>query len=460
MPLNTLNVQLPPETKNIEEQTFDPPLLILYEYLVKYYKSMRVDLPKISASTETELIYAASITYERMGCPALALAISSRYFESAQKALNEADAALRAKTSVDTARLDRNKDSHPAALNKESQNPTDKADAFDWSLPVPSEQAADKSDAFDWSAPVSSQQTVNKADAFDWSAPVSSQQISNKADAFDWSKPVSAQKSTAVEKPDLIDWNESVSSQQTKPTANSIDWSSPVASQNHQQSDGLFDWDASATSANNAISLDDEYERFKRSLMGDDQQASNDGTDEKEIEADQTISEIVQAPFDTSSQNVQDIDPGLRTGFELDVLCIRRLRYLQLFKILHTLDQSVACVSKHQDILSQDSTMANYFSHVARGLEALGNIIDLKLEVVENLIYSRCKEFDTFLSFLEIPILVPDTPRTLPHFCGLLVEGCNHLARIALDRDEDSENDDKLYMMDMARCVFSILFKI
>jgi hypothetical protein len=95
--------------------------------------------------------------------------------------------------------------------------------------------------------------------------------------------------------------------------------------------------------------------------------------------------------------------------------------------------------------------MSCYFSHVARGLEALSNQVDMKLEVVEDLIYARCKELDTFLSFLELPVLIKDSPRTLANFCGLLVEGCNHLARLSLDMADIAENGDIFFMMDMAK---------
>ncbi|XP_022699027.1 dmX-like protein 2 isoform X2 [Varroa jacobsoni] len=125
---------------------------------------------------ERRLFFTTAHTYFRAGCPPLALEVLSR-LPNCQLDSESTD--------VFTSKEDVS--SFP--IEKE-----EKAEDFDWSMPVVSQKA----DAFDWSQPVSqkaeqygwSQPEPQNVDAFDWSQPVLNK-VGGRAEDFDWSQPVS-----------------------------------------------------------------------------------------------------------------------------------------------------------------------------------------------------------------------------------------------------------------------------
>ncbi|KAJ3091060.1 regulator of (H+)-ATPase in vacuolar membrane [Quaeritorhiza haematococci] len=335
-PLETL---VPPSESptpiSIPETTLpDPALLILYQHLRKYYKTMRWEQPKVSANVELKFIYQSACAYERMGCPALALNIicNSQTTESSE-VISAAAARGRLLMSEDNSRASGIFDPMSPLIADTfgigngtqgfgaAKSDDDGAGAFHRSQPLSSVKAEDKSSAFDWSEPVS---TVAKAQdnaaAFDWSEPVStaskpSENISafdqsesvltaakpqDSASAFDWSEPVSKPKDTAsafdwsepVSKPQetasAFDWSEPVS----KPTetASAFDWSEPVSTATKAQDSSLgFDWSEPVSSTTGGVGgLDwgesvskstfhnDDYEAFRSSFLKSTATAANE----------------------------------------------------------------------------------------------------------------------------------------------------------------------------------------
>ncbi|KAI9344199.1 RAVE protein 1 C terminal-domain-containing protein [Zopfochytrium polystomum] len=230
-----------------------------------------------------------------------------------------------------------------AALGEETQaKPLIQAEASTQSL-----SSNQKAEDFDWSTPVS-----GKAQEVDWSAPVS-----QKAQDFDWGPPASS----VSQKPEDFDWSAPVSSQ---PSGNSagIDWGEPVGSN----------------------SFDDDYGKFKKSLF------ANTAEDEDLVDEDVMVEEAEEretiSPSDGARESELAVDPVARLSYELSIRCMRRLRWLLVFRIIHVIDQSAACISKNLDVLSPEETFKNYFTLVGSGLQELCRFADMKPELLEHLI--------------------------------------------------------------------------
>jgi hypothetical protein len=345
------------ETVKADDAKFDlsdPPLFALYSYLRKLYKSIRMEQPKVSTSSEAECIMKSAITYELMGCPSLALDILRSSADIVDSAITEKMASLY------TAPV---KTGASAALKPMS-------DEIDWSQPVSSDSQKDTSNAFDWSKPVSSADVKDTSDAFDWSQPVSVvAETKDTADAFDWSQPVAKNDNSLG-----FDWSQPVSSTQND-TSGGFDWSQPASS-------GL-DWGEPVSKPPDDM---DDYEAFKKSLFTGTTEAENIEEDLDLLgEQGEAFKKEEMQPHDKEPM-LAVTDPKILFYIEFEKLKLRSFMWTLAMKIAQPICRSAACVSLNYDILQKDSTIKEYFERLADGLKTLAQLCYLPPQVLDRVV--------------------------------------------------------------------------
>lgn len=154
MPLKTF--QSIASSKKLSDY-IDPALVILYNYLRKTYKKLRMTEIIVPVDVEVDFIQKSAYAYERMGCPALALRIIQTSPLANLKVEIESESGV-------------------SKLNAAS------GPKFDWSEPVSNIKS---SNGIDWGEPISNIKSIS---GIDWSEPVSNIKTSN---GIDWGEPVS-----------------------------------------------------------------------------------------------------------------------------------------------------------------------------------------------------------------------------------------------------------------------------
>jgi hypothetical protein len=156
MPLDSFGVD------RVSTTTFiDPALVLLYTHLIKHYKSLRMDEFTLDIWHQVDLISKSAYTYDRLGCPALALRILDlSLLSSANLEVESGDSG------GDLKGLDSNNG------------------GMDWGEPVNSQPFESNSGGMDWGEPVSVQPAVSNG--IDWGEPVSN------SGGIDWSEPASS----------------------------------------------------------------------------------------------------------------------------------------------------------------------------------------------------------------------------------------------------------------------------
>ncbi|KAJ3413506.1 regulator of (H+)-ATPase in vacuolar membrane [Chytridiales sp. JEL 0842] len=410
MPMSTLleNLSIESEENKQTSELSDPPLFALYSYLRKHYKSIRMELPTVSIIDEGEFIVRSAMTYELMGCPSLALDILRTSSDIVNRALEEKTSSLYAPKKAKVAELISIDQSKPS---------NDKADAFDWSQP--SQAVSDTSTSIDWSKPICENPVVDKSSAFDWSQPVSAK--AEAPSSFDWSQPVASQNTQSS----TFDWSEPISS--------GLDWGAPTA----KPSSGL----------------DDDYEAFKKSLLGDTADevkfddeldlldVENSGTKDEEKEKDENITEVHSSPT----------DPLVLLHISAEQKKLRSYMWTLAMKIMQPICRSAACVSLNYDILQKDATLKDYFDLILEGLKTLGSLCQLPPKVLDRLLTCRCLEIDAVVAFVELQQLTDVDFRNTDAFSTFLIEECTYLSQVTFVNDDVFDNADMLYLLDIAR---------
>ncbi|KAJ3225333.1 regulator of (H+)-ATPase in vacuolar membrane [Clydaea vesicula] len=160
----------------------DPSMVILYQHLQKTYKSLRIEKVFVSVDVECDFIYRSAYSYERMGCPALALKIIQKSPLSTLKFV-ENNVSTEHGNDLET---HSNEGDLKKSLNR-TELVTSASNEIDWSEPV-----TRASNDVDWSEPLS----TNYKSEINWGEPISTQSNID----FDWSEPVST-----IDKVDEID---------------------------------------------------------------------------------------------------------------------------------------------------------------------------------------------------------------------------------------------------------------
>ena len=266
----------------------DPSLVIFYNYLRKFYRSLRMEQPVIAPDIECAFIYQCASAYERLGCPGLALQIIRTTPLTVAAGASGPGTGL-----LDDLGRNRTSENVQSGTDLSMAN-----DNVNWPLP-PSPGAdttiklAESSGhrSTDWGAPAST--LASAADAvLDWGAPASSLG-SNNAEAFDWGAPASRNTTT------VLDWG-----------------GSP----------------ATAATSN----FDDEYEAFKRSLGGGGYEEMLEDLD---IEETSEFESDKSTPF-VADQNVAGLDKKGQFRFELETRNVRLYQWMLAMRIIQVMEFS------------------------------------------------------------------------------------------------------------------------
>jgi hypothetical protein len=178
MPLNSFGIE-----GVMTQLLIDPGLVLLHEYLVKLYKGLRMDDFPRDIEWRVEMICGSARSYERIGCPALALRVL------------ECDLLESATFVVDELNSDESANSKCAI-----------SCGIDWAESISSQPATSNGDGMDWGESVSAQPAGSYE--MDWGEPVSSLSATSKGVGMDWGEPVSTQPAGSYE----MDWGEPVAS--------------------------------------------------------------------------------------------------------------------------------------------------------------------------------------------------------------------------------------------------------
>jgi hypothetical protein len=194
MPLDSFG-----EDDALKISTADPALVLLFNYLIKYYKSLRMDEFPIVLEHHVNLIYGSAFTYDGMGCPMLALKILELSpLTNANLFVRSGNADLEFK---DKAELNEVMD---RGAPVSSQSAPSYGGGVDWGEPVSTKPAA--SSEMDWGEPVSSLSVVG---GMDWGETVSSLSV---GEGMDWGEPITSKgieftefKSTLCAESDIVE---------------------------------------------------------------------------------------------------------------------------------------------------------------------------------------------------------------------------------------------------------------
>ncbi|KAI8899669.1 RAVE protein 1 C terminal-domain-containing protein [Globomyces pollinis-pini] len=185
---------------DVSYDTFDPNLLLLYYHLKVAYKSLiMAKVPQLTSAEETHLLINCAQSYDRLGCPGLALEL---IVQNKLDQLPELEIIDEKKSSEE--------DNAAEASNSQT------AEGIDWGEPVSTSQSG----------------------GIDWGEPVS-----KDSGGIDWGEPVTKTSGG-------IDWGES----ESKVTSEGIDWGEPEK----PAASGGLDWgDMTTTITNTGLDFDE-----------------------------------------------------------------------------------------------------------------------------------------------------------------------------------------------------------
>ncbi|KAJ3044683.1 regulator of (H+)-ATPase in vacuolar membrane, partial [Rhizophlyctis rosea] len=367
----------------------DPSLVILYTFLRKSYRSMRMEQPIIAPDVECAFIYQCASAYERLGCPGLALQIiRTTPLTVATGVSGPGIGILGASAKADAI------DSQPSETETEAvdggglKEIVNTSATLDWGSPA-SQMTTDQNLGSNWGAPSSSAATAHmESSGLDWGAPATAMVGGADVDGFDWGAPSS------------------------------------------MHSGGGLDWGASSAAAPTS-SFDDEYEAFKKSLGGggDDQPLEDLDLEELAEDEDRGLTGENKIDEATVSRDVA-MDANTQFRFELETRNVRLYKWMLSMRIVQAVIKSASHVSKNMDVLSSDAVFRDYFLRSREGIRSLCTMVEMPEEVMDRLLRWRCKETDAILPFVEVlPLrgVLEDYAEAVSTF---LAEQSNTLARL------------------------------
>ncbi|KAI8818763.1 RAVE protein 1 C terminal-domain-containing protein [Fimicolochytrium jonesii] len=407
-PLSSLQERLPdPPTTALNPQSFlDPTLVLFYHHLRRSYRTMRYPQPRIPRDLEGEFVYRSAQAYERLGCPGLALDIIRKADALIGQYIgDEAIVELKAPPSDSYVGGNLDFDAFGSGSQAAAVDATPaKAGDFDWGAPASSTAEEPKSRAadFDWGAPAETsahEEPKAKASDFDWGAPATPKKEDppSRAADLDWGAPAS-QPSTS-DSAGGYDWGAPASSPKKPTASDSFDWGAPSSPPPAKAAGGL-DWGEPVANAN-PLSIDDEFEAFKKSMGGGYGDDEDPEEADENLDDDQEVHATSEAAADENKAvaAAPPMDDKTRLRFELEQRNMRLYKWILAMRIVQAVYKSVTIVSRNRHILSVESTFRDYTILLVKGIQTLLEIVQMPVDVMDQVLTSRCREMDAIVAY-------------------------------------------------------------
>ncbi|KAI9021913.1 RAVE protein 1 C terminal-domain-containing protein [Hyaloraphidium curvatum] len=374
----------PPVTKELLAALNDPALLVGYDYLKRYYASVRF-FPLVPQDVETEFIYQTICAYEKIGCPALALKILEQFNDW----LPQPDPKLL--------------DSDSRAGSPE--NGFEDAAVLASFIRRRGSLALDSGLA-DWGVLTAVQKAV---DNLRHQPPKSRQSSAASQDHTGGGRRKSRVSLDYLSQPPAA--NGSVGTGTTPSALLGVPSANPAPVSEKAED---FDWSQPMTRTK-------EPESYVSSILDTSLDLPKPG-------GTLGFSKAVHNAEDTP-----DMDRKTAFNFLMENRNARLFKWFLGMRLVQAATTATANVCDNMDVLQSDPVFSSFFDSMHDGLNSMSEAIEMPLEVLDRVINLRCREADVFRAYIELLPLTGELASYAESLALFMVQECNTVARLAFE---------------------------